>query len=490
VHYRTTWRPLVLSLVLEACGGGSGGSGEDARADRAPDAAGSAGSGGDARPEASGGGGFVYPLDARDAAAGAEAAPDVAAEAAPDVAAEAAPDVARDVSDDSVDAVEGGAAEAGVDGGSTTLVALSGRYAGMTQTYLCDVNGDGKVDIVAGPPRASFPAVWRGHGDGTFDATPIMTVANFAPPGYAIDVGDFDGDHMCDLFYMQGGPVQGTYGLQVAVAHGQSNGTFVTLSAAKMLLVPKLRAASYVHSKACDVDGDGLSDVVYAATSKFGDGYDFFVVRGQPAGSPFELAGVSSPTGTVAPGVSSVAGAADVDKDGKADVIVGSADGLFVVYGDGGGAFTGRRTLVAAAAQAGFLTDLDGDGRGDPVVDVQGTQRVYWAGASLAFTAGPTGVFEGSGDFDGDGRRDLVGGNVVVLNDGARGFGRAHTLPNALGGFLAGDFDADQATDVIAGNVVQGSAVYLSTAKHAASASPDVHCGTLAAAECNVVGSF
>src|SRR5262249_26764192 len=79
-----------------------------------------------------------------------------------------------------------------------------------------DVDGDGHVDAIVAEPSYEV-AVYRGHGDGTFDpptSIPISTQVN------ALAIGDFNGDGHVDLVIA----ARGASSLLVAVGIG--NGSF------------------------------------------------------------------------------------------------------------------------------------------------------------------------------------------------------------------------------------------------------------------------
>jgi hypothetical protein len=83
---------------------------------------------------------------------------------------------------------------------------------------LADVNGDGTLDIVAAV--RGFPLLFRGNGDGTFQApTPItFTVAGANP--FAAKLADLNGDGKLDLVAFET--------TRVLVQLGRGDGTFGT----------------------------------------------------------------------------------------------------------------------------------------------------------------------------------------------------------------------------------------------------------------------
>ncbi len=176
-------------------------------------------------------------------------------------------------------------------------------------------------------------------------------------------------------------------------------------------------------ASAGDVDGDGLGDVVVAAVSD--DGPPFGVARVFAGDDGRELYSFAHP-GVATFFGEPVRGAGDLDGDGFGEVLVGSplTDTVHVLAGPDGHV---RHVIHGPTAGAGFgnsvapAGDVDGDGRPDIVVGVDGKSgggaayvysgltgapllRVGHAdlGDRLGFSVG------GLGDVDGDGLGDLV----------------------------------------------------------------------------------
>jgi hypothetical protein len=179
-----------------------------------------------------------------------------------------------------------------------------------------------------------------------------------------------------------------------------------------------------------DMDGDGLSDVVYGATGvSNGGGYvaAWSVKNNVPLwwifGSNLEKLGAS------------IAAAGDVDKDGCADVIVGAPDGcnVYLVSGHTGTilhAWHGTQSSAAFGQGVSGNVDVDGDGTpdvivGSPLYDSafpfkvdRGRVDVY-SGATYATIWTQTGdnagdelgwAVAGLGDINGDGRAEVLAG--------------------------------------------------------------------------------
>jgi len=133
---------------------------------------------------------------------------------------------------------------------------------------------------------------------------------------------------------------------------------------------------------------------------------------------------------------------ADLDGDGLAEVIFGrqiiSFDGASVITGTGG---TGGSTYMS------FAVDWDDDGQ----LEVIAGSTVYELDGGTAWSDGRSDGYPAVGDFDGDGRPDMVrsGGSLVSVasNDGALLW--ETSLPGGGGGApTVADFDGDGAPEV------------------------------------------
>ncbi len=186
-------------------------------------------------------------------------------------------------------------------------------------------------------------------------------------------------------------------------------------------------------------------------------------VQALPAAKPFALAsdglwGLPRPLGAVG---------ADVDRDGRPELLLANANGSIDVLRAAPGGFAAATTIPIPATSAGqvrfAVTDLDGDGWVDVVSDdgrVQfGVDGSQWAaGPQLLPLLGDAEV--AAGDFDGDGRIDvaLAGSNTPVCavyrGLGNRSFAAPVNLPMPSGTtawLLVEDLDLDGRSELVLG---------------------------------------
>lgn len=216
--------------------------------------------------------------------------------------------------------------------------------------------GDASPDIAYVLAGVSEPTIVAGQVNelGAYDRqlTPVST----SYPGYSLLAGDFNGDGRSDLVWNNN-----QYPIGVTMLYGNGRGGFEQRS---------LCSNYYAISQAVgDLNRDGFDDVVTS-------GWEGFVPisagqrrQGLTCGS---LAQFSTTTLRQDPAQVLLA---DVNGDRRLDLVVGSGyeDQIFsIYYGDGKGGFPS----VAHFASLGWLGtagDFDGDGRSDLVLGPLGT---------------------------------------------------------------------------------------------------------------------
>jgi hypothetical protein len=290
-------------------------------------------------------------------------------------------------------------------GGRSPLDLLETAGAGCARL---DYDGDGWLDLflVGGGKKGHNPnALFRNNRDGTFtDVTARAGVRTGPASGMGCAAGDYDGDGWVDL-YVTG------YGGNV-LYRNQGDGTFADVTERA-----GVRAGGWSTSAAWgDVDGDGWLDLYVCRYLRFGSGtpricpYRGVMMACPPrlyAGEPGILyhnngdgtfGDVTRRSGAVAPDGKSLGCLfTDTDGDGRLDLYVandGMPNNLF--HNEGKGRFRDVALLSGTAYNA------NGDAEASMGVD--------------------------AGDYDGDGRLDLVATafqnetDAIYHNDGAGAF--------------------------------------------------------------------
>ncbi|PYJ96801.1 MAG: VCBS repeat-containing protein [Verrucomicrobia bacterium] len=296
--------------------------------------------------------------------------------------------------------------------GSTNVSVLLGKGDGTFQAAvnfaagtnpvsvaIGDFNGDGKSDLAVAI-TGTYPAytnggvsVLLGKGDGTFEAA-VNYGAGTNPVSVA--VGDFNGDGKLDLAVANQGatPVSNQSRGTLSVLLGNGDGTFQAAVNYDAGTGPASVAVG-------DFNGDGKPDLAVANTGSF-----------------------TNATST---------------KDGSVSLLSGKGDGTFqAAVGFGAG--------ISPFSMA--VSDFNGDGRLDlAVVSHDGNVSVFSGNgdgtlqAPVNYAAGSQPAFVAAGDFNGDGHPDLA-----VANSFSQG--TVSVLLNTCGGCPAFDFTLPQAFDV------------------------------------------
>jgi FG-GAP-like repeat len=312
-----------------------------------------------------------------------------------------------------------------------------------------DFNSDGNMDIVTVHNSGDVSLLL---GDGLGDFTNQITFP--ADRAYSVIVGDFNVDGKVDL-----GVAVEMGAVQILLGDGQ--GKFNT---------PTTFAANYPHDFVMgDFNGDGNVDL---AAADLNDGYNdntLSVLLGDGQGgfgkSTVFLVGGNGPI-TVSMG--------DFNKDGKADLVSANSNSnnVSVLLGNGRGGFANPLIFsVGKMPNRVLVTDVNKDGNEDLITTNIDNNNVSILLGNGSGDFGPQTTFIADypldavlADFNGDGNIDIAAtgayGNTnhwvsLLLGDGQGLFSHPTKFSVGVGpwSISTGDFNNDGKTDVVTGNL-------------------------------------
>jgi len=271
---------------------------------------------------------------------------------------------------------------------------------------VADVNHDGLDDIFVSGALGQAGALYLGKADGSFALAPSQP---WSEAKESDDVGalflDADGDGNPDLLICAGGGAfdRGDARLGARLYLGDGKGGFVLAPAGAVSASGESTAAC----AAADFDGDGKVDLFVGGRLVPGQWPAIprsFLYRN--VGGRFE-----DVTDQLAPGLRQVgmvtaAVWADLDGDGKPDLVLALEWGPVKVFRNTGHGFDDATSRLGLAGVTGWwsaltVADVNGDGRLDLIAGNVGLNTKY-----SATPAAPAVVF--AGDLDGSGRNAIV----------------------------------------------------------------------------------
>jgi len=326
-------------------------------------------------------------------------------------------------------------------GDATTISVLLGKGdgsfaapttypAGSSPVYIAtgDFNGDGQMDLVVTVDEAI--SVLLGNGDGTFQAPQTFALpdsAYVAPASALLAVADLDGDGNLDVVVGIGTlsefpPCQAC---GVSVLLGNGDGTFKTQLFTSLASEPSSVAVA-------DFNGDGIPDLAFSLSTGVATGeMQILLGKGDGTFRALQTFGVS---GTNYLSVT----ADDFNGDGKADLAI-------------------IATVPLGASAASIML-----GNGDGTFQ---TPQSYASSLSPDFLI--------AGDFNGDGKLDLAtvasanfGLTVLLVGNGDGTFlvsPQTSPLRSFLNALTVGDFDGDGKLDLVISDQVETAGIFLNT---------------------------
>jgi len=320
-----------------------------------------------------------------------------------------------------------------------------------------DFSNNGILDLAVANFTGNDVTILLGNGDGTFtpaSGSPITDGSVSGGEPSSIVVGDFNRDGNLDL------AIANYDDNTVSVLLGEGNGTFTPAPGSPI----SVGSEPYALATG-DFTGNGKTDL---AVANFGDN-TVSVLLGNGSGgftaAPGSPISVGSQPTSIAVG--------DFNGDVKPDLAVtnSNSNNVSVLLGNGDGSFTaasGSPISVGSDPSAVVAADFNGDGKQDLAVSGFDSNNVSLllgngdgtftpaSDSPLAVGKGPAAV--AVGDFNGDGKSDLVVSNstdntLSVLLDGSPT--SAASLPT---GTLGVNVSASLPGSIVAGVKLKGSA--------------------------------
>ena len=357
-------------------------------------------------------------------------------------------------------------------GNGTGSLTFSGTYAapnsgtfnpGPNSLVVADVNGNGKLDLVALTPYNGV-FIFMGKGDGTFQAPVAYATGCTTGTGAcgALAVGDLNGDGKPDLAL----EANETTGGGISILLNNGTGGFGTATYYPVGLGGVFAGGGIAIG---DVNGDKKPDVVVGGAS-----VTAIVYLNQGAGT-FAVKGT---VGSVPLYATNNVVLADINNDKKLDIIVPDGFGdVFTFYGTGKGTFTtGPAYPLQAQENGGNYLVAVGNFNGDGTLDLLDTNGLDTNTVSLGrgdgtfqtnqlYAYNTTLVTNNivTADFNGDGFPDIAQSSGGVNGKIGINLGSSHgvlgktslvtvstCLNNAVEWIATGDVNGDGKADIVA----------------------------------------
>jgi hypothetical protein len=306
-----------------------------------------------------------------------------------------------------------------------------------------DVNGDGEPDLIGVYDQQIEVAF--GNGDGTFQNRVLIPTGTSV---YQVAVADINGDGRPDLVCVGSD--------QIGIMLGNGNGTFQAWQTVESTVVPIRLAVG-------DVNNDGRPDILFSGTEE--NPISVWLLLGNGNGT------FQSPRPvTTSQGLAFQVQLADLNADGKLDLVLPDQQDTGVLLGNGNGTFAAEQFVATGStSSATAIADVNGDGLPDmAVVDLHtNTVNVLLGNGNGSFSApqtyavGNEPLSVAAADMNGDGKTDLIvtnwaDGTVgVLLGNGNGSFQQQKSFvtdPSVNGRVTAADINGDGRPDILLGN--------------------------------------
>jgi len=291
-----------------------------------------------------------------------------------------------------------------------------------------DFNGDGKSDVIWRNDDGHFTG-WLGHASGGFASNDANAWSLVPTSWHIVGTGDFNGDGKDDIIWQND---DGS--ITDWLAKGDGSGGFTSNDANAW----RVEATSWHVAGTGDFNGDGKDDVIWR-----NDDGSFTEWLGQSTGG---FASNDANAFTSVPTDWHVVGTGDFDGDGKDDILWRNDSGSFTEWlakRDGSGGFTSNDAnawnVVPTSWHVAGTGDFNGDGRNDVLWRNDNGSFTEWLGqANGGFASNDPNAWDvvptswhivGTGDFNGDGKDDIIWQNDngaitdwLAKSDGSGGF--------------------------------------------------------------------
>ncbi|WYL95077.1 MAG: hypothetical protein HEQ35_15580 [Gloeotrichia echinulata IR180] len=344
----------------------------------------------------------------------------------------------------------------------------AGDLSGFSVSNAGDINGDGLDDILISSPGAGSNGSASGQNYVVFGSSPgfpasldlstlngsngfqINGIAAGDQSGYSVSgAGDINGDGIDDIIIGANlADPTGTLSGQSYLIFGRASGFSPILDLSTLNgsngfkingIAPGDRSGTSV-SRAGDINGDGIDDVIIGARSASPNGTasgQSYVIFGRKDGfdSDFDLATLDGSNGFIINGEAegdnsgvSVSDAGDINGDGIDDLIVGASTGPIGPAPFNPNNSSSGKSYVIFGKRGGFSSNIE-------LSTLNGSNGFKINGVSPDDRSGY--AVSSAGDINGDGLDDLLIGSYFASPNGISYAGQSYVVFGSRNGFAA-----------------------------------------------------